>query len=136
MSHHPIQPLALDDHGVLRFKENAIVDRLLLVASDHGCDLNMIARLGFSDDDRQQFAQLIGYSLSGYGELSYVDDISYQTAAAIADDPAINQDKARIEALEEQLATMRKAIRETLAEPIAAMFEAHPDDVACLGERI
>ena len=28
-----------------------------------------------------QFAQLIGYSVSGYGELSYVSEASYEAAA-------------------------------------------------------
>jgi hypothetical protein len=36
--------------------------------------------LPFSNEDRQQFAQLIGYSLGGYSELSYVDDDAYKAA--------------------------------------------------------
>ena len=28
----------------------------------------------FSIEDREQFAQLIGYSVSGFGDLSYVSD--------------------------------------------------------------
>ena len=64
---NPIQPLAKDERGVLRFKANAIVRHLLDTHPD--CDLNRLACMDFTDDDRQQFAQLIGYSLSGYGEL-------------------------------------------------------------------
>lgn len=82
---NPIQPLALDKHGTLRFKPNKIVEHLLELTRSNGlCDMNTIATLGFSKDDRQQFAQLIGYSLGGYGELqSYVDDVAYNTAEAM-----------------------------------------------------
>lgn len=79
MTTRPIQPLEYDERGVLRFKANAIVRHLL----DHGgIDLNALACLPFGDEDRRQFAQLIGYSLSGYGELPYVDDASYLATAA------------------------------------------------------
>lgn len=68
---HPMQPVVRMDDGVHRFKPNAIVQHLL----DKGTvDLNAIARLPFSREDRTQFAQLIGYSVSGAGDLSYFDD--------------------------------------------------------------
>ena len=55
---HPIQPLAPDERGTLRFKPNAIVRWLL----DEGpFDLNQIAMKQFSVEDQEQFAQLIGY---------------------------------------------------------------------------
>lgn len=74
----PMQPVAKDDHGVVRFRANAIVRHLL----DHGgIDLNQIARLDFSQEDREQLAQLIGYSISGYHELSYVSDESCAEAS-------------------------------------------------------
>ena len=65
---HPMQPIVNVD-GVHRFKSNAIV-RYLLDAGPF--DLNKLAIMPFSQEDREQFAQLIGYSVSGYGELSYV----------------------------------------------------------------
>ena len=72
---HPRQPTIIDKHGVKRFKENAIVSALLDAATDAKImDMNKIACMGFSKEDRQQFAQLIGYSVSGYGELSYVEE--------------------------------------------------------------
>lgn len=37
-------------------------------------DMNAIAFMNFSDEDQQQFAQLIGYSVSGYSELSYAGE--------------------------------------------------------------
>lgn len=68
---HPIQDLERDKHGVIRFKKNKIVEYLL----DEGpFDLNGIAVLDFTDDDRAQFAQLIGYSKSGIGDLRYISD--------------------------------------------------------------
>jgi len=74
---HPTQPLVRKD-GVLRFKENAIV-RYLLDAGK--INMNDLAVMPFDREDRRQFAQLIGYSLSGYGDLSsYVSGKDYQRA--------------------------------------------------------
>jgi len=78
---HTIQPLEKDGHGVLRFKSNKIVSYLL---DNGGIDMNHLAVQNFSDEDRQQFAQLIGYSLSGYGDLSYVSDEAYTAASDAA----------------------------------------------------
>ncbi len=75
---HPMQPLLKDKHGVIRFKENQIVRHLL--DTHPTCDLYDLESMGFSDDDYQQFAQLIGYSLSGYGDLGYVSDANYEAA--------------------------------------------------------
>ena len=67
---YPRQHTAPDEHGVTRFKANAIVQYLL----DNGpFDMNHLAVQDFSDEDRCQFAQLIGYSESGYETLSYVE---------------------------------------------------------------
>ena len=73
---HPIQPLVWDVVGdnetddVIRFKKNKIV-RFLLDAGPF--DMNQLALMPFDREDREQFAQLIGYSVSGFGELSYAD---------------------------------------------------------------
>ncbi|EPA0058723.1 hypothetical protein ACQYIJ_000657 [Enterobacter cloacae] len=80
----PMQPLVIDSHGTLRFKENPIVRKLLDYATEHGYGLNEIARDELEAEDQMQLAQLIGYSLSGYGTLSYVTDESYDRAAAAA----------------------------------------------------
>lgn len=67
--------------GAVRFQGNAIVRWLLHEASAHGFDLNAIARLhGISGRDRELFAQLIGYSVSGYCDLSYVSSASKRRA--------------------------------------------------------
>ncbi len=76
---HPIQPLEKDSDNVLRFKRNAIV-RFLLDAGPF--DMNQLASRPFSQEDREQFAQLIGYSLGGFSELEYVSDETYDKAAS------------------------------------------------------
>lgn len=73
----PYQPVVIDHEGTVRFFRNRIVEMLL----DEGpFDMNEIARLAevegrFTDEERAQFAQLIGYSIDGYRELSYVQRI-------------------------------------------------------------
>lgn len=67
MPEHPMQPLVRDEHGTIRFKENAVV-RFLLDAGPF--DLNQIWRMPFSIEDLEQFYQQIGYSVSGYGDIS------------------------------------------------------------------
>jgi len=69
---NPMQPIAAGDGGPPRFKPNAIVRALLDHGRRTGLDLDRIADMDFTQDDRCQLAQLIGYSLSGYLELSYV----------------------------------------------------------------
>jgi len=120
MAKHPIQPLEKDETGVLRFKANAIVRHLL---DNGGIDLNQIACMEFSREDREQFAQLIGYSLSGYGDLSYVSDETYAAADAMKD--GTSESDARIKSLEDMLETVREGLR--VATP--AVFRIHPDDL-------
>jgi hypothetical protein len=81
MSRQPLQPLELDAHGVLRFKANAIVNKLLEHGTRTGLGLNELGVMDFTQDDREQFAQLIGYSLAGFSDLSYVSDETYEKAA-------------------------------------------------------
>ncbi len=72
MAEHPMQPVVFDKEGVARFKVNAIVRAMLDFNTMKGwMDLNAIAILPFTDEDRVQFAQLIGYSVSGAGDLDY-----------------------------------------------------------------
>lgn len=79
---HPMQPLLRDEHKTVRFKKNALVTYLL---DNGGLDMNHLAVVpGISQDDRTQFAQLIGYSLGGFHELSYVTDTVALKASAAA----------------------------------------------------
>ena len=74
---HPTQPLEADADGFRRFKANSIVRYLL----DSGpSDLNRIHAMDFSQEDREQFVQLIGYSYAGFGELDYVSPETYEAA--------------------------------------------------------
>ena len=79
---HPMQNIILDKDGIARFQANAIVVYLL---GKGGIDMNHLAMLDFSDEDRMQFAQLIGYPVCGYRDLSYVTGRSGKEAAKIAE---------------------------------------------------
>lgn len=125
---NPIQPLAQDERGVLRFKENALVRHLLDWATARGCGMNELALVEASDDDREQFAQLIGYSLSGFGDLGYVSDETYNAAFAMHNE-GLTEDKARISVLEKELSEMREAAK-AMIEPVAKLLGMHPGDLA------
>ena len=125
MNKHPIQPLAKDSAGVLRFKKNHIVCDLLEVASQHGLSLNDLACRDYSPDDRQQLAQLIGYSLSGYGDLGYVDNEAYAAAEKRSKKAKKSDDAIRAEHLRAELKSIRRALRVSTAK----IFGIHPDDL-------
>lgn len=118
---HPIQPLVKTASGTVRFKENAIVNYIL---DNGGIDLNQIGIIPFSQEDREQFAQLIGYSQCGFGELSYVSDETYETADKMYE-KGLSEADARIAYLEEALEEARKGIRQAAT----AVFKIHPDDL-------
>jgi hypothetical protein len=121
MKKHPIQPLEKDSNGVLRFKKNAIVEYLL---DNGGINLHDIACLGFSREDHEQFAQLIGYSLSGFSSLSYASNEVYETADRMFYENK-TEEEARIEVLEETLSDIKKGLREVAS----TAFNIHPDDL-------
>lgn len=121
MSKHPIQPLVKDEKGVLRFKKNAIV---VYILDNGGIDLNQIAAIPFSQEDRDQFTQLIGYSLSGYGELSYISDEAYYIAEGMLE-KGLDERDARISYLETILEKVREGIKIIAPE----IFKIHPDDL-------
>ena len=75
-AHHPTQPLYVDKDGILRFRPNILV-RYLLDAAGQGqrIDMNALAILpGVSAEEHAHFAQLIGYSVSGWGDISFVNE--------------------------------------------------------------
>jgi hypothetical protein len=68
----PLQPLIRVGDGV-HFQANAIVTHLLALCKQHRlCSLNSLQDLTFSAEDWEQFCQLIGYSVDGYDELSFI----------------------------------------------------------------
>jgi hypothetical protein len=87
---HPMQPVGRSPNGNLRFKANTIVEYLL---NHGGIDMNKLALLHFEPEEREHFAQLIGYSVSGYADLSYASpDVvkrAYATALAPGEAPGI-----------------------------------------------
>lgn len=76
----PMQPIIIDSEGRPRFQPNQIVRYLLSCQSV--VNMNTIAKLPFPQSDREQFAQLIGYSVGGFAELSYVRDETVERALA------------------------------------------------------
>lgn len=67
----PSQPVKLDDQGCLRFVGNPIV-KFMLELGRSGATFNINSLhcySGFADKDWDQFYQLIGYSVNGYGDL-------------------------------------------------------------------
>lgn len=78
-----MQPVVEKDK-VIRFKENKIVRDLLDFASSRGMSLNQIAIGEYSQEDREQFVQLIGYSVCGFHELDYVSDLTADMASVRA----------------------------------------------------
>lgn len=95
---HPMQPFVVKDNTI-RFKPNAIVRYLLDRDTERGRSdrplpgysvapseggLNHLSSCDFPQEDWEQFYQLIGYSLSGYHELSNVSDQSALEASEAA----------------------------------------------------
>lgn len=117
---HPIQPLALDINGTMRFKGNVIVQYLL---EEGPFDMNQLAVMSFDKADREQFAQLIGYSFSGFGELSYVSDDTYNAAESMSEGK--DEKDAQIERLQKTLDDVRAG----MVHVIPHLFRIHPDDL-------
>jgi len=111
----PIQPIVEQ-----RFVPNRIVQTLL----ERGpFDMNNIACLDFTDQERIQFAQLIGYSLGGFSELSYVDEETYEAAENMA--KGMSELKARNKYLRGVLAACRTAMK-----PVTTLlYRIHEDDL-------
>jgi hypothetical protein len=76
MTKHPQQPIELDEHGTARFKRNNIIDRLFDEGMIDLCTIAIWAQQrgsSITQEDQMQLAQLLGYSVSGFGGLSYAD---------------------------------------------------------------
>lgn len=79
------QPGETDSEGVQRFRANKVVEHLLAAG---GIGLNELCRAVSTEensDDWAQFAQLIGYSVSGWSSLSYVSDEAYDRIQRLLD---------------------------------------------------
>ena len=99
----PMQPVIKDEGGILRFRENAIIRYIVDHAGDvvhpgapaidprtgrpyhqGRLDLGKLMTMDFPQEDREQFAQLMGYAITGYHELSYVSEESATQASVLA----------------------------------------------------
>lgn len=125
---HPTQPLEKDSKGIMRFKENKIITWMLdntMLRNDSPMSMNFLAAQDFTQNDCEQFAQLVGYSLSGYSVLSYVSNDSYSIASAMIDN---NNDplRAENEALRNELNELRKRVKEM----VMISFNIHEDDLS------
>lgn len=70
-----MQPVTIDRDGELRFKRNKIVDNILsMCISKLGYGLDDLPWDLFSQEDIDQFFQLLGYRLSGYAEIELVSE--------------------------------------------------------------
>lgn len=78
---HPMQEIVRDANGTARFKVNEIVRYLLRNGPNN---LEKLVSIEFSQEDWEQFAQLIGYSVSGFGDLSYASESVVSRADKIA----------------------------------------------------
>lgn len=118
MANHPMQPVLIDKFGRPAFKPNAIVEHLL---ENGATDLNKLAVMRLPKADREQFAQLIGYSVNGFGELSYVSYKAYAKAyelgTAALENGAGPQDHPR-----QPLVRKRGSIRFKENRVISALF--------------
>ena len=118
MSEHkklPIQPI-VDN----RFVENKIVRYLL---DNGGIDMNKLAIMDFSNEDRSQFAQLIGYSVSGWSTLDYVSDEEYDTVTTLSDD------KTELETRNQVLRDRLDEVRVSAKSLATSLFKIHEDDL-------
>lgn len=107
MNKHPVQPIQEDDTGTRRFKPNKIVRHLLETSA---LSLNTLSSMEFDDEDREQFAQLIGYSFSGFEELPYASRDTIAAAARMIYEGE-TEEQAKISSLQETLESIRHGLR-------------------------
>jgi hypothetical protein len=118
---HPIQPLQMEE-GVLRFKRNKIVERLLELCP---VGLNELTVMDFSAEDWTQFRQLIGYSHSGIPDCPE----EVWVAALLMHERGMGEAEARAKYLREQLDEIKGAMRGAVAK----LYGIHPDDLDARG---
>lgn len=107
----PVQPVLTDESGVLRFRANPLV-RWLLDAGPH--NMNDLALVPATNAERSQFAQLIGYSVDGYRDLSYaVVESDLPTPGLPSPEQAL---EAEIRALDDEMKGLAARRAEALAE--------------------
>lgn len=109
MALHPIQPLEIDAHGTLRFKENKIVRFLL---DEYKPGLNHLCQIATSED-YCQLIQLIGYSHNGTTNMGSMSDEVWLTSQKMHESGK-SELESRNEVLREQLESIKKAAEEAI----------------------
>jgi hypothetical protein len=117
---HPIQKIVKVDN-VDRFTENSLV-RHLVDSYPNGLNGLCITRheKGFDKADWDQLMMLIGYSVSAAPISHDILDV-----ADIMVDEELTEEQAKIKHYEQLIAKLREALR----EPMADLFQKHPDDL-------
>lgn len=118
---NPIQPVYKDSKGIVRFKENAIVQYLL---KNSGIGLNTIAALDVSQTDKEQFDQLTGWSLSGFGDISSTSDETYG-AAWLMYETGVTGEQAELQYYKTKL----REVQEKMANAIGCLYGMAPEDL-------
>jgi len=77
-----MQPLILDTNGVVRFKANSLVTYLVNFASQSNMGVEYLWKQlpNIPEEDKEQFAQLIGYPVIGFGDLPFVSTEAFTKA--------------------------------------------------------
>ena len=83
MANHPMQPLERDPKDDrFHFKPNGIIQFLMNHARENGMSLSLLADMPWPKEDWDQFYQLLGFDLDGYGTSSLVSDGAKDLAEA------------------------------------------------------
>lgn len=114
-------------NDVVRFRANTLVRHLLDEASaGRKCGMNeLYSQVKASKEEKQQFAQLIGYSVSGYGDLSYVTDEAYAAAALKAENPEKDEKDLLLDYYRGRL----RQIQEAFAGPVGWLYNVPVEDL-------
>lgn len=115
------QQIILYEDGIARFKENKIISFIFIYGQ---WNLKRIASLEFSDEDRSQFAQLIGYRVSDYGKLSYVSDELIERADVRVEQLVNKMEKK----MSYNITNWKVKILETLIIPVNSLFKHERED--------
>lgn len=133
---HPVQPLVRVD-GVVRFQMNKVVRYLL----DHGSlNLNDVEKQSFPQEDRAQFYQLIGTSVSAWGDYDFSDPRVEDALARLEEDESGKETELKdVEQIRAALQALRARIPEDLhaeVDKIDAYLVALDEELFRLGDSI
>lgn len=129
---HPMQPIGFDGQsnensprGVIRFKSNAIIEYLFRTGKLDLNEIGIMVQGGmFPAEDEVQIAQLLGYSVSGFGDLSYVPRDILAEADAKAEELWTANEPAPVEPMTTEEVSATKLTNDASAEKAAEEGDA------------